>query len=46
MKKMIGFAALCAAAGMLFMLFLTNRFVGLILIVLLALIGYSFFYCD
>lgn len=46
MKKMIGFVALCVAAGMLIMLFLVNRFVGLILIVLLVLIGYSFFCCD
>ena len=46
MKKMIGFAALCVAAGMLIMLFLVNRFLGLILIVLLMLVGYSFFCCD
>ena len=46
MKKMIGFAALCVAAGMLIMLFLVNRFLGLILIVLLVLVGYSFFCCD
>lgn len=46
MKKMIGFVALCVAVGMLVMLFLTNRFVGLVLIVLLMLIGYSFFCCD
>lgn len=46
MKKMIGFVAFCVAAGMLFMLFLTNRFIGFVLIVLLLLIGYNFFYCD
>lgn len=46
MKKMIGFIALCVAGGMLVMLFLTNRFVGLVLIVLLMLIGYNFFCCD
>ena len=41
MKKLIGIAA-----GMLFMLFLANRFIGLVLIVLLLLIGYNFFCCD
>jgi len=46
MKKLIGFVSVCIAAGMLFMLFLTNRFIGLILIILLLLIGYNFFYCD
>ena len=46
MKKMIGFMALCIAAGMLIMLFLVNRFLGLVLIVLLVLVGYSFFCCD
>lgn len=46
MKKMIGLIALCVAAGMLFMLFMSNRFIGLVFIVLLFLIGYNFFYCD
>ncbi len=46
MKKLIGLVALCVAAGMLVMLFMTNRFVGLVLIVLLMLIGYNFFCCD
>ena len=46
MKKLIGFVADCIAAGMLFMLFLANRFIGLVLIVLLLLIGYNFFCCD
>ncbi len=45
MKKMIGFVAFCVAAGMLIMLFLVNRFLGLLLIILLLLIGYSFFCC-
>lgn len=46
MKKMIGFVALCVAAGMIIMLFLMNRFLGIVLIALLVLIGYSFFCCD
>ncbi len=46
MKKLIGLIAICVAVGMLFMLFMTNRFLGLILIALLILIGYNFFYCD
>ena len=45
MKKMIGFVAICVAAGTLIMLFLVNRFLGLLLIILLLLIGYSFFCC-
>ncbi len=46
MKKMIGLVALCVASGRLFMLFMTNRFIGLSLIILLLLIGYNFFCCD
>ncbi len=46
MKKLIGLVAFCIAAGMVFMLFLANRFVGLVLIALLLLIGYNFFCCD
>lgn len=46
MKKIIGLIALSVAVGMLFMLFLTNRFIGLIFIILLFLIGYNFFFCD
>ncbi len=46
MKKLIGFVALCFAAGMFFMLFMSNRFIGLVLIVLLLLIGYQFFCCE
>lgn len=46
MKKIIGLAAFCIAAGMLVMLFMANRFVGLVLIVLLLLIGYNYFFCD
>ena len=45
MKKMIGFVAFCVAAGMIIMLFLMNRFLGILLIILLLLIGYSFFCC-
>lgn len=43
MKKMIGFVALCVAAGMIIMLFLMNRFLGIVLIALLVLVGYGFF---
>lgn len=45
MKKMIGFVAFCVAAGMIIMLLLMNRFLGLLLIILFLLIGYSFFCC-
>lgn len=46
MKKIIGLVALSVAIGMLLMLFMTNRFVGLVLIILLLLIGYNYFCCD
>lgn len=46
MKKMIGFVALCIAAGMIIMLFLMNRFLGIVLIALLVLVGYGFFCSD
>ncbi|MBD5520389.1 MAG: hypothetical protein HDR03_04075 [Lachnospiraceae bacterium] len=46
MKKLIGLVSLCIAIGMLLMLFMTNRFVGLVLIVLLLLIGYNYFCCS
>lgn len=46
MKKMIGFVALCVAAGMIIMLFLMNRFLGIVRIALLVLVGYGFFCCD
>ena len=40
------FHLLEVATVMLFMLFMSNRFIGLVFIVLLVLIGYNFFYCD
>ncbi|MCH5251033.1 MAG: hypothetical protein J1E98_13930 [Lachnospiraceae bacterium] len=46
MKKLIGLVAFSVAIGMLVMLFMTNRFVGLVLIILLLLIGYNYFCCD
>ena len=46
MKKLIGLVALCIAAGMLLVLFMNNRFIVLILIVLFLLIGYNFFCWD
>lgn len=46
MKKMIGFIAFWIAVGMLLMFLITNRFLALIIIALLLLIGYNFYYCD
>ena len=46
MKKLIGLISLCIGAGMLFVLFLNNRFIVLVLIVLFMLIGYGFFCND
>lgn len=45
-RKMMGFIAFWIAVGMLLMFFLTNRFVALIIIALLVLIGYNCYYCD
>ena len=46
MKKLIGLVALCIGIGMLFVLFLNNRFIVLVLIVLFFLVGYNFFCSD
>lgn len=46
MKKLIGLVALCIGIGMLFVLFLNNRFIVLVLIVLFFLVGYNFFWSD
>ncbi len=46
MKKLIGFAAICIAVGMLFMFLLGNRFTGLILMGTFALIGYFAMFCE
>lgn len=45
MKKMLGLIAFCIAVGMLLMLLLWNRLLGLIMIGLFLLVGYNF-YCD
>lgn len=41
MKKMIGIAAFLIALGMLFMLLISNRILGLIMIGLLIFAGYN-----
>lgn len=46
MKKMIGLAAFLVAIGMLLMLIIHNRLVGLIMIALLLFIGYNCFCGD
>ena len=45
-QRIIGFIAFWIAVGMLLMFFLVNRFVALIIIALLLLIGYNFYFCD
>ncbi|MCL2253839.1 MAG: hypothetical protein FWC09_05280 [Lachnospiraceae bacterium] len=45
-QKMIGFIAFWIAVGMLVMFFLVNRFVALIIISLLLLIGYNFYFSS
>ena len=45
MKKMIGAAAFLVAFGMLLMLFITNRLIGLIMLLLLLFAAYTL-YCG
>ena len=45
MKKIIGFVAFFIAIGMLIMLIIHNRLVGLVIIALLLFLGYNCF-CD
>ena len=46
MKKLIGLAFLFIALGMLVMIIIFNRFVGLIIIALLLFAGINCFCCD
>lgn len=46
MKKMIGFAAIFIAVGMLLMLLIGSRFTGLVLMGAFALVGYCAVFCD
>ena len=45
-QRIIGFIAFWIAVGMLIMFFMVNRFVALIIIALLLLIGYNFYFCK
>lgn len=45
MKRLVGFGAFCFAMGMLVMLVIHNRFIGLLLIIALLLLGY-FIFCS
>jgi len=40
MRRVIGFAAICIAVGMLLMLLIGSRFTGLFFMSVLAVIGY------
>ncbi|MCI8461423.1 MAG: hypothetical protein HFG25_00500 [Lachnospiraceae bacterium] len=46
MKKIIGFAAIFIAIGMLLMLITHNRLIGLVIIALLLFLGYNCFCGD
>lgn len=46
MKRMIGFAAIFIAVGMLLMFLIGNRFTGLILMGAFALVGYCAVFCE
>ncbi len=41
LKKVAGIAALLIALGMLLMLFVSNKLIGIIIIALLVFVGYS-----
>jgi hypothetical protein len=45
-KKIIGFAAIFIAIGMLLMLITHNRLIGLVIIALLLFLGYNCFCGD
>ncbi|MCD7836825.1 MAG: hypothetical protein LUG83_09320 [Lachnospiraceae bacterium] len=45
MRKMIGMVIFCIAIGMLLMVMIHNRLVGLIIVALLLFAGYNCF-CD
>lgn len=46
MKKMIGVAIFLIAFGMLVMLFVANRLIGLIMLLLLLFVAYTLYTCD
>jgi hypothetical protein len=46
MKKLVGFASICIAVGMLLMLLLGSRFTGLVLMGVFALLGYVAVFCE
>ncbi len=46
MRKMIGFAAIGIAVGMLLMLLVGSRFTGLVMMGAFALIGYYAMFCE
>lgn len=45
MRRLIGFTLFWIAVGMLLMLFLHSKLLGLIIIFLLLIIGYNLFSC-
>ena len=44
-KKVIGIACVLIAAGMILMM-ITNRFAGLVVVMLLLFVGYNCLFCD
>lgn len=45
MKRVVGFISLWVAVGMSLMLLISNRFVGVLLIIFFVLVGYRLFCC-
>lgn len=46
MKRIIGLAIFLVAIGMFLMLFITNRLIGLIMMLLLLFAAYTLYTCD
>lgn len=46
LKRMIGIALFLIASGMLIMLFIANRLVGLIILLLLLFAAYTLYSCE
>lgn len=46
MKKCLGFGIFFCALGMLIMLLIGNKLIGLLIIFLLLIVGYNFYHCE
>ncbi len=45
-KRFWGYTIFWFAIGMLFMMFVSNKFIGSIIVALLLIVGYNMYYCH